>query len=200
MQLSNFQSLPSFLQNATTSYSFAADQILFRQGDRSRNVLIVTNGRIKLVRSTIEGRTVVLQVVNRGESLGENTFLSDFSPYTAIAEVPSRAIAFPPALLREALHQHPELAADFRERLLKKIQALEVRLELLQIRAAHQRLLQYLRYQAAAARNQTVVVNQPLKTVAAELYLSPRTVSRALARLEQNRQISRQADAIILLD
>jgi CRP-like cAMP-binding protein len=199
MDLLTVDSLPSLLQNSTTIYSFAAGQRLFRQGDLSSNFFIVESGRIKLVRFTIEGRMVVLQVVRRGESLGENTFVSNAYSYTAIAEVESRAIAYPQPLLKEALDEHPELAENLREKLIEKIQSLKVSLELLQIRSAHLRLLQYLQSKAAASDDQTVVnLDQPLKEVAAELDLNPRTISRALARLESEGRIIRQANSIIL--
>jgi CRP/FNR family transcriptional regulator, dissimilatory nitrate respiration regulator len=199
MDLLTIDSLPSLLENATTFYSFAAGQRLFREGDRSSNFFMVESGRIKLVRFTIEGRMVVLQVVRRGESLGENTFVSNAYSYTAIAEVESRAIAYPQPLLTEALDEYPELADNLREKLIEKIQSLKVSLELLQIRSAHLRLLQYLQYKAAASDDRTVVnLDQPLKEVAAELDLNPRTISRALARLESEGRIIRQANSIIL--
>lgn len=198
MDLLTIDSLPSLLQDATTIYSFAAGQRLFRQGDRSSNFFIVESGRIKLVRFTIEGRMVVLQVVRRGESLGENTFVSNAYSYTAIAEVESRAIAYPQPLLTEALDEYPELAENLREKLIEKIQSLKVSLELLQIRSAHLRLLQYLQSKAAASDNQTVVnLDQPLKEVATELDLTPRTISRALTKLESEGRIIRQANSII---
>ncbi len=199
MELSNIDSLPPLLKNAATSYSFAAGQRLFSQGDRSSNFYIVESGRVKLVRYTIEGRMVILKVARRGDSLGENSFFSDVYSCTAIAEVESQAIAYPQPLLREALREYPELAEDVRAKLVAKIQSFEVSLELLQIRSAHLRLLQYLQYNAGASNNETVVnLDQPLKEVAAELDLAPRTLSRALARLEYEGRITRQAGSITL--
>lgn len=190
--------LPSELQNAATSYTLAGGQRLFRQGDRASNVYLVTSGRIKLVRYTIEGRMVVLQVARRGESLGDSSFLADFYSGTAIAEVESIAIAYPQPLLEEALQKYPELARDYRTRLIRKIQSFEVSLELLQIRSAHLRLLQYLQYNTSPNNETVVNLDRPLQEVAAELDLAPRTISRALARLEEEGRIVRQAGAIIL--
>ena len=198
MDLLNSDSLPSQLQNAVVSYSFTAGQRLFRQGDRLNNFYLVASGRVKLVRYTIEGRMVVLQVVRRGESLSTDALNSKIYSYTAIAEVETRAIAYPPPLLKEALREYPELAEDLRMRLVEKIQSLEVSLELLQIRSAHLRLLQYLQY-AAASNNKTVVyLDQTWKEIAAELNLAPRTVSQALTRLESQGLITRQAGSITL--
>ena len=200
MNLLNIDSLPSLLQNAATIYSFTAGQRLFRQGDRQNNFYIVETGRVKLVRYTIEGRMVVLQVLRRGESIGENTFISGAYSCTAIAEVESRAIVYPQSLLIQALQEYPQLAEDLNYKLTRKIQSLEVSLELLQIRSAHLRLFQYLKYNAAFSNNQTVVnLDQPWKEIAAELDLAPRTLSRALARLEYEGRITRQADSITLL-
>lgn len=198
MELLNIESLPSVLQNATASYSFAAGQRIFRQGDRIRNFYIVESGRIKLVRNTIEGRTIVLKVVSRGEILGENALISDFYSCTAIAEVESIAIAFPQSLLKETIRQYPDLAEDLIEKLVGKINSFEISLELLQIKAAHQRLLQYLQYKAAFS---TIVnLDRPWKEVAAELDLTPRTLSRALSRLESEGRIDRQSGSITLLE
>ncbi|MEM7761587.1 MAG: Crp/Fnr family transcriptional regulator [Cyanobacteria bacterium P01_A01_bin.40] len=196
MELLNVDSLPAELQNAATTYSFATGQRLFRQGDRASNFYIVTSGRVKLVRYTIEGRIVVLQVVRSGESLGENTVISDAYTCTAIAEVESRAIAYPEPLLTESLRYYPDLAQDLITKLISKIQSLSVGLELLQIRSAHVRLLQYLQYNAALSN--TVNLDQPLKEIASELDLAPRTLSRALARLESEGRITRQGNSIDL--
>ncbi len=198
MELLNPESLPPQLQNAATSYSFAAGQRLFRQGDRASNVYLVISGRIKLVRYTIEGGMVVLQVARNGESLGDSSFFADFYSSTAIAEIESTAIAYPQPLLREALREYPELARDYRIRLIGKIQSFKVILELLQIRSAHLRLLQYLQYNTSPNNETVVNLDRPLKEVATELDLAPRTISRALARLEEEGRIVRQAGAIIL--
>ena len=201
MNLLDINSLPSLLRNASASYYAAPGERLFRQGDRPNNFFIVETGRIKLVRNTIEGRMVVLQVARRGESLGENTFISNVYSCTAIAEVASRVIAYPQPLLREVISEYPQLLAeDLREMLVAKIQSLEVSLELLQTKAAHQRLLQYLRYQASSNNGTVINLDQPLKEVAAELDFTPRTLSRALARLEQEGRINRQAGSVTLIN
>lgn len=196
MELNNLGSLPANLRSATASFTFAAGQRLFRQGDRANNFYIVTSGRVKLVRYTIEGRMVVLQVVKSGGSLGENTVISDAYTCTAIAEVESVAIAYPEPLPRESLPDYPELTQDLITKLIFKIQSLKVGLELLQIRSAHLRLLRYLQYNAASSN--IVNLDQPLKEVAAELNLAPRTLSRALARLEYEGRITRQGNSIDL--
>lgn len=199
MELLNIDSLPSRLGNATAGYSFTAGQRLFRQGDRPINFYLIESGRVKLVRYTIEGRTVVLQVIRSGESLGENALKSNVYSCTAIAEVASIAIVYPQPLLRETLSEYPDLAENLTEKLVEKIQSLEVSLELLQIKAAHQRLLQYLKYKAVSSDNETIVnLDQPLKELAAELGLASRTCARALARLEQEGIITRQAGSITL--
>ena len=80
--------------------------------------------------------------------------------------------------------------------LIRKIQTLKVRLEWFNSRSAHERLLQYLRF---LSENQTVVnLDRPLKEIAGELGFTPETLSRALARLEQQGAIARHGRSITL--
>lgn len=91
--------------------------------------------------------------------------------------------------------------------LVKKHESFIRQLELRDIRAAHVRVLQYLRYLAepsdarpfAPHSNRTVVqFDRPLKEIAIDLGLTPATLSRALTRLEQEGVISRQHTLVTL--
>lgn len=197
MELSNIDSLPTELQNTATSYSYAAGQRLFRQGDSANNFYLIIGGRIKLVRYTIEGRMVVLQTVKSGASIGEDALIPSGYSYTAIAETESRAISYPQPLLTETLRNYPELAEDLTSKLIAKIHSLSMGLELLQVRSAHLRLLQYLQYNTISSDR--FVLDRTWKEVAAELDLAPRTLSRALTRLASEGRITRQGGSIALL-
>ncbi len=84
--------------------------------------------------------------------------------------------------------------------LIRKNETLMVQLELRDIRAAHTRVLQYLRYMAEPREHKVVQFDRPLKEIANELGLTPATLSRALARLEQEGLISRQQKSVTLHD
>jgi CRP/FNR family transcriptional regulator, dissimilatory nitrate respiration regulator len=183
--------LPQELQNAISFRDLAGEETLFHQGDSVSSFFIVETGRVKLIRYIGDDKAVTFQVARPGDSLAEIALFSDTYPCTAIAEVASRVIVFPKALLLPAIRRNPQLAENFIVMLVQKIQDLKIRLELRDIRSAHKRLLRYLRYLAQSEEQNTVSFDRPLKDVAADLGLTPETLSRALARLEKEGIITR---------
>ena len=197
MDLLTIDSLPESLRGAIAFTNLSPGETLFTQGDDATAVFAVETGRVKLVRYTGEGRMVTFEVVRQGEILAESALFLETYPCTAIAQEASRIIIYPQEALRSALQNDPELAEDLTMRLINKIQTLKIRLEWFNSRAAHERLLQYLRFLSGA--NQTVVnLDRPLKEIAGELGFTPETLSRALARLEQQGAIARRGRLITL--
>lgn len=197
MNLLTIASLPETLRGAIATINLAPGQTLFAQGDNTFALFVVETGRLQLVRYTSDGKTITFEVARPGESVGEAALLEESYPCTAVAEVPSRIIVYPKDPLRSALRDYPDLAADLMTMLVKKIQGLKVHIEWLNIRAAHKRVLQYLRYLAGA--DETVIdLDRPLKEIASELGFTPETLSRALARLEQEGIITRNGRSITL--
>ncbi|KAF3886997.1 MULTISPECIES: Crp/Fnr family transcriptional regulator [Nostocales] len=191
MDLLKLKSLPEDLRNAVMHYDLSKGETLFRQGEPASFFFTVETGRIQLVRYTSDDKVVTFQVAEPGNSLGEIALFSQTYPCSAVAEVASRAIAYPKELILSAIRANPELAEDFIAMLVQKIQDLKLRIELRDIRAAHKRLLRYLRYLAASEEQSIVSFDRPLKEIAADLGLTPETLSRALARLEREGKIAR---------
>lgn len=197
MELSTPESLPPVLRAAITYQNLVAGQVLFHQRDQALAIFAVEIGRLRLVRYTCEGNLVVFQVARSGESFGESALFSDVYRCNAVAEVPSRVIVYPKQLLLRVLRDQPDLAEDFMERLVRKSQSLKVRLELRSIRAARDRVLQYLLV-AAQPGETTVNLDRPLKDIASELGLSPEVLYRTLAQLEREGIITRARGQITL--
>jgi CRP-like cAMP-binding protein len=200
MDLLAFDTLPIPLQQAIFTRELDAGQRLFRQGDPATALFIVETGRFRLMRSTVDSNAIFLQFVSSGQSLGDAALLSTTYSYSAIAEMASRVIVYPKPELTAALRQYADLAEDVMKRLLQKINALEVNLELKGIRSAHQRVLRYLQYLVTPEQETIVQLDRPWKSIADELGFTPDTVSRALARLERENRISRTQQGITLHD
>lgn len=196
MNLLTIDSLPESLRGAIAFTNLSPGETLFTQGDDATAVFAVETGRVKLVRYTSEGRMVTFEVVRQGEILAESALFLETYPCTAIAEEASRVVIYPQEAIGSALQNYPELAQELTMILINKIQTLKVRLEWFNSRSAHERLLQYLRFLSG---NQTVVnLDRPLKEIAGELGFTPETLSRALARLEQQGAIARNGRLITL--
>lgn len=202
MDLLTLDQLPAQLRDTVTVRELQPGQALFHQGDPVAAFFLVETGRVKLLSAFKGEEMAIVQMAGAGDSLGEIALFTDTYPCTAIADIRSRVIAYPKPQLLLALHDHPELAEDFLVRLVQKIESLQLRLGLRDVRTAHDRVMRYLRYLAEVERqaaNQNLIqFNRPLKDVAIELGLAPETLSRALARLEREGRISRQNQRITL--
>lgn len=197
MDLLTLDTLPVELRNAIVHRDLAAGENLFQQGDLALSFFVVETGRVRLVRYTSGDKEVTLQIAGSGEGVAEIALFSETYLCTAVAEVNSRVIVYPKEFLLSAIRNNPDLAEDFMAMLVGKIQDLKIRVELRDIRAAHERLLRYLRYQAQSG--QTVVnFDRPLKDIAVDLGLTPETLSRALTRLERDGMITRTRLSITL--
>lgn len=185
------------MRAAITYRDLATEQVLFHQRDQALSIFAADIGRLRLVRYTRKGEIVVFQVVRAGESFAESDLFSEIYNCDAIAEVPSRVIVYPKQLLLTVLRDHPDLASDLMERLARKSQLLEVRLELLSIRSARERVLQYLLVTAPPCKT-TVNFDRTLKNVATEMGLSPEVLYRTLAQLENEGTITRARGQITL--
>ena len=192
--------LPHGLSKAVRFRNLAAGQTLFRAGDSASDLFVVETGRIKVFRCTSEDKLVTLELARAHESLAEAALFLENHACTAIAEVNSRVIIYPKQALLAVLCDLPELAEELMEQMVRKIQSLEISLELRDIRAAHQRVLRYLRYLAKYQKQRVVSFDRPLKDIAGELGLTPETLSRALSRLENDGAITRDQRLITLKD
>ena len=198
MNLIDIHRLPKSLQDEITIQNLAGGETLFTQEDRAANFYVVTSGRIKLVRYLDGGKISTFEIARATQSVAEIALFADIYPCTAIAEIDSEVIIYPKQELLKALREYPDLAADFMAILVKKIQSLKFRLELRDIRIAHERVLRYLRHQVNFPEETTVVLDRPLKDIAEDLGFTPETLSRALIRLETDGEIARQERIITL--
>lgn len=85
--------------------------VLFLEGDRPRNVLLVEAGQVRVVRGSVHGETVTIAHRGPGELLGELACIDD-QPRSAsvIARGRVEATAIPVGQFRELLRRHAELA------------------------------------------------------------------------------------------
>ena len=192
--------LPPALSNAAKFRNLAAGQTLFQASDAASDLFVVETGRIKVCRCTSEDKLVTLELARAHESFAEAALFLETYACTAIAEVDSRIIVYPKQLLLKILGELPELAEELMVQMVRKIQSLEISLELRDIRAAHRRVLRYLRYLAQSQNQRVVSFDRPLKDTAGELGLTPETLSRALTRLEHEGAITREQRLITLND
>lgn len=198
MNLTDIDRLPGFLQDKVVRQNLSAGETLFSQENDATKFYVVTEGRIRLVRYLDRGKVSTFEIVRPSQTLAEIALFADIYPCTAIAEIDSEVIAYPKEELVAVLRTYPDLAENFMEMLVKKIQSLKFRLELRDIKIAHERVLHYLRQLVNFPEETTVVLDRPLKDIAEDIGFTPETLSRALIRLETDGAIARSDRTITL--
>lgn len=163
------------------------DQYLFHQGDPATHFFLVTRGRLKLYRLSVEGQQKIIGLVGPDESFAEGILFMDtpLYPVNAWALEPSTVVGLNRetylALLRESFPTCLSVMAKLTER----IQSLLNEVESLTLGDSRYRVVRFLvRLMSESAHENTTVYLPARKTeIAARLSIRPETLSRALTAL-----------------
>jgi CRP-like cAMP-binding protein len=91
--------------------SFAAHQVIFREGDSSDTCYIVRSGHARAMREHVDGRTLALAHFGPGDIFGELAMFDDESRSATVETLdPVEAIALAGSDMRRLLRQHPDIA------------------------------------------------------------------------------------------
>ena len=103
---------------------FSTGQILWSAGDTPQGIVLVLEGKVRIVRGR-DGRQTVIHTGEPGMTLGEIPFFTrETYPATAIASEPTRCLVITHAALEHALKTEPEAAFYFLERLSHRVKEL----------------------------------------------------------------------------
>ena len=203
MKLSIVNALPDTLRNNSVVININKGQRLFRQGDRAECTYLIRRGRFQEISYPEIGKIAVLQILNDGEVLGESSLQTKVYNTTVVAQTDAQVIAYPNYILLEILANSPLLIDATVEVFTQKINELQTRLEWRNISVADRRVWQYLKHKLDRVSedsdgSNTFILDAPLQEIAAELGFVPGTLSRALAKLEADRRITRDRNRITL--
>lgn len=99
------------LENSMTEVSLRRGETLFEEGDGGDRLYVVIEGKIKLGRSSVDGRENLLAILGPGQMFGE---LSFFDPgprsATATAVTDAKLLSLGHASLSPVLAEHPNVA------------------------------------------------------------------------------------------
>jgi CRP/FNR family transcriptional regulator, dissimilatory nitrate respiration regulator len=190
--------LPVSLEAGSVVRVLEARELLFQQGDRTAAIYKIEIGRIRLIRRTVDDHPVILYTARRGEYFAEASLFAETYHCDAVAAAPSRVRVYPKTAVIAALRADPDLAQAFMARLAVQLQELRTLMELRNIRSAHERVLQYLRWRAIE-QGRSIAVEGQLQDIAAEIGITREALYRTLTALETEGHLSKTDAAIILL-
>lgn len=168
---------------------------LFRQDTPAEWLHIVISGTVRLVRSAGDGRLATIRCVERGGTLGELSMVSREGVYLYSSEALQRTqvLSIPAARCREIMDRQPECRAEFMSRLALELTDRLEDLALLTQGDAMSRLVGYILRQLPAGHGKgprVIRLTIPKRWLAAQLAMTPETLSRLLARLRDDGAIA----------
>lgn len=189
--------LPIAVRRRSTVRELAAGEILFRQGGKAPSIFEVEQGRLRLLRYTIDSHPVVLHTARKGELFAEAALFTATYRCDAVAAIASRVRVYPKPELLAAFRSDSEIGERFMAMLAHQIHTLRARLEERNIGSARERLLHHFAL-VAGKDGRTVRVDGTLMDLAAEIGLSHEVLYRTLAALEKSGAIARTRSSIML--
>lgn len=185
------------VRQRSTVRSLDAGEALFRQRQKASAIFEVVHGRLRLMRHTSDGHSIVLHTANSGELFAEAALFAGTYHCDAVAAVASRVRAYPKRELLAAFRNDPAIAERFMGVLAHQIHALRARLEERNIRSARERVMHHVAL-SAGKDGRTMRLDGTLMELAAELGLTHEVLYRTLAALEQDGSVARAGREIAL--
>jgi CRP/FNR family transcriptional regulator len=158
-------------------------QTLFSEGEPCGGLFIVVSGRIRIFKTSINGREHVLSVEGPGASVAElPVFDGGAYPASASALADTTALFISRSDLRAICLEHPEVSLKLLQVVGARLRRLVGIIEELSFTTVRHRLISWLLREAAAGG--TVVLNLSHQELASQIGTVRELVSRNLARLQ----------------
>ena len=162
---------------------FETAETIFRAGEASAGLMVVLEGKVRVVRRA-GARAQVVHVERPGGTLGEvPLFAGGGYPATAIAAEPTVCALIDRQALMAAVRSHPEAAFVLLERLASRVRELVERLDRTALRPVAARVAEYLVARADARGRATVSLGMTQQQLAEELGTVREVIVRELQAL-----------------
>ncbi|MDD4051624.1 MAG: Crp/Fnr family transcriptional regulator [candidate division Zixibacteria bacterium] len=177
---------------------------IFMEGDPADRFLLVLSGKVKILKTALDGKEQILLLAGPGESFGEAAlFTGRQFPASAQAVADSTVMSFPRESFLGLVRQHPVLALNMIAGLSMRLHHLTHLVQQLSLEDITTRLAGYLLDQLSSSSHPSepvVHLSEKKMTLASILGTIPETLSRAFARLTRLGIIAVDGEAIIIRD
>jgi CRP-like cAMP-binding protein len=158
-------------------------ETLFRAGDPSTGLMVVLEGKVRVIRRA-GGRAQVVHVEGVGGTLGEvPVFAGGGYPATAVAVEPTVCAVITREALSAALRSNPDAAFVLLERLARRVRELVERLDRTALHSVSARLAEFLTARADARGRGVIALGMTQQQLAEELGTVREVIVRELHAL-----------------
>src|SRR5580704_11779643 len=185
---------------------YSAGEILFSEGEPCKGLYIVVFGRIRIFKTSLNGREQVLAIEGPGASVAElPVFDGGTYPASASAMEGAEALFISRADLRAICLERPEVSLKMLQVVGKRLRRLVGIIEELSFTTVRHRLISWLLRQAGtegrpSQRGTVFSLNASHQELAAQIGTVRELVSRNLARLQAQSLIEMNGREITVID
>ncbi len=192
---------------ASEGYTLQKNGILFLQGDSADRFYIVVSGRIKVYKTSPDGREQTLMIASEGDSFGEAALFAERQyPATAEAMEKTDLLSFQRDRFLNLLRLQPHLAMNMIARLSMLLHHLTRLIQQISLEDVHTRLAGYILDLAEPHQSSgndgrvKIILSEKKRVLASILGTIPETLSRSLAHLSKEEIITVDGAMITILD
>jgi CRP-like cAMP-binding protein len=171
-------------------------ELLFFEGQKAKWVCILESGAIQLVKTSQDGREVVIRTVEEGEVFAE-AVLFEQDRYPVTAKVLSQSVVhLVPKTAFLSLLDDRAFRDDFIATLMRRLHYLAERILDLTTASVEERFFGFLLARYGAKESYTIELSK--KDIAAAIGVAPETLSRLLLRLTDSGTIAWHGSELVL--
>jgi CRP-like cAMP-binding protein len=194
--------LLELLENAHIG-SYKKNSTLFLEGDRAINFYIILKGQIKLFKNDPKGQELVLKIAKKWQNISITTLLLDPTfPTNAQIVDDSELLLIPIDILKQHLKTMSVFASNIIINMADQYQELIYRLEELTLKSAEEKVCRFLLNLFLENGGQNNIIELPYdkNLIASYLRITPETLSRTFAFLEEKGHFTMDKNLITLSD
>jgi len=175
---------------------------VFNRGEAAVGLYILLDGQLKLGVTSPQGSEKIISIVSPGESFGEAIlFLERKFPVYAQAILDSKVLLIPKSLIFSMLDNDTMFARKMLAGLSVRMHQLVQDIEMLSLQSCTQRFIGYLlQISADASDASNITLPASKTTIASLLNLTPETLSRTIAKLQQLGLIEVNGKDVMIID
>ena len=177
-------------------------EIIFSEGDEGNGFYVVADGKVKIFKSSIDGKEQILHIYGPGNPFGEvPVFSGKQFPANAQAMVKSHLLFFPRTAFVKLITENPSLAMNMLAVLSMRLREFTMQIENLSLKEVPGRLASYLIYLADEQKaGDHISLTISKGQLASLLGTIPETLSRILSKMSSRHLIAVSGREIKLLD
>lgn len=179
------------------------DQTIFSEGERADGFYVLLSGKVKVYKTSMDGKEHILHILGAGEPFGEvPVFIGANFPATALSLSPSRIMFFPKRRFIDLISANPLIALGMIGLLCLRLKEFTHQIENLALKDVSARLSSYLLHllQEQQMQGPSIRLKISKGQLAGVLGTAPETLSRVLARLSTAGYIRVQGPEITILN